>query len=323
MAVYTHISDDALQQFIAAYDIGALLSFKGIAEGVENTNYMVHTEGGTFILTLYEKRVREEDLPFFLTLMEHLAGAGLSCPLPVHDRQGEVLREISGRPAALITFLEGVSVNRPGTQHCAALGASLAEFHLAGAGFDLSRANSLSVKGWRDLYQSCGGAIDTITGGLTELIENELGFLETRWPSDLPRGIIHADLFPDNVFFLKDQVSGIIDFYFACEDMLSYDLAICLNAWCFESDASFNITKSQLLLGRYSQKRALTGAEFDALPLLARGAALRFLLTRVYDWLHTDEGVMVNRHDPMVFVRKLRFHQRVESAREYGIDAPR
>lgn len=319
MAVYTEISDEALSQFLESYDIGELLSYKGIAEGVENTNYLVHTSSGTYILTLYEKRVRKQELPFFLDLMEHLARAGLSCPTPVRDRNGQALRNLCGRPAAFITFLEGIWIRRPKAHHCTALGQALAQLHLAGASFGQSRANSLSVNGWRELFNNCHSQADTITPGLSDLIENELSYLEQNWPSDLPAGVIHADLFPDNVFFLNDKVSGLIDFYFACNDMLAYDVAICLNAWCFELDMSLNITKARSMLKGYAQVRTLEEAELSALPLLARGAALRFLLTRVHDWLHTEDGAFVKRKDPNEYIRILRFHQRVSSVREYGL----
>lgn len=319
MAVYTDVSDEELEAFIGSYDIGALTSFKGIAEGVENSNYLVHTEAGPFILTLYEKRVRQEDLPYFLALMEHLAARGISCPLPVRDREGLTLKELAGRPAALISFLEGLWVRRPGIEHCAGLGQALARFHLAGQDFAMSRDNDLSLPGWRTLYEAVRDHANEVIPGLKDEIAGELDHLERGWPSDLPKGVIHADLFPDNVFFLDDKVSGLIDFYFACNDMLAYDVAVCLNAWCFEPDASFNITKARVMLQAYEQERKLTEAELANLPTLARGAALRFLLTRTYDWLNTDENALVKFKDPSEYLRKLRFHQRVASYRDYGL----
>ena len=319
MAVYTDVSDEDLEAFIASYAVGALTSFKGIAEGVENSNYLVHTENGRYILTLYEKRVKREDLPYFLGLMEHLSTRGISCPLPVKDREGRTLKELAGRPAALITFLEGLWVRRPNIEHCAGLGGALARFHLAGADFPMFRANSLSLPGWRALFASIGSGADKITPGLAGVIEKELRYLEERWPEVLPQGVIHADLFPDNVFFLGDRVSGLIDFYFACNDMLAYDLAVCLNAWCFESDGSFNITKARALLQAYEGVRSLTKPELDLLPTLARGAALRFLLTRTYDLINTDANALVKTKDPNEYLRKLRFHQRVKSYRDYGL----
>ena len=319
MAVYTDVSDEELEAFIGSYAIGALTSFKGIAEGVENSNYLVHTESGRYILTLYEKRVRREDLPYFLALMQHLAARRISCPLPVRDREGRALKELAGRPAALITFLEGLWVRRPSIDHCAGLGEALAHFHLAGADFPMLRANSLSLPGWRALFASIGSGADRVTPGLASEIEKELRHLEERWPEDLPQGVIHADLFPDNVFFLGDKVSGLIDFYFACNDMLAYDVAVCLNAWCFESDGSFNVTKARALLQAYEGVRPLTKPELDWLPTLARGAALRFLLTRTYDLINTDANALVKTKDPSEYLRKLRFHQRVKSYRDYGL----
>lgn len=319
MAVYTDVSDAELEAFIASYDIGALTSFKGIAEGVENSNYLVHTETAPFILTLYEKRVRPEDLPYFLALMEHLAARGISCPLPVRDRDGRALRELAGRPAALISFLEGLWVRRPAIDHCAGLGQALARFHIAGLDFPMTRGNDMSLPGWRTLSDAVSDHADGVIPGLKQVIADELDYLGANWSTDLPVGVIHADLFPDNVFFLDDKISGLIDFYFACNDMLAFDVAVCLNAWCFEPDGSFNITKARAMLQSYETERELTKAELDALPLLARGAALRFLLTRTYDLLNTDANALVKTKAPSEYLRKLRFHQRVTSYRDYGL----
>jgi homoserine kinase type II len=320
MAVYTEVSDEALAEFIAGYDVGALLSYKGIAEGVENTNYLVHTEKGPFILTLYEKRVAPADLPFFLALMEHLAKAGITCPTPVRDARGRLLRTLSGRPAALVRFLEGVWIRRPQARHCAAVGQALARLHMASQDFGLTRANALGLAGWRQLYVRLQSRADEIAPGLSATIEQELEHLQAHWPTTLAQGVIHADLFPDNVFFLGDQLSGLIDFYFACNDALSYDVAITMNAWCFETDHAFNITKGQALLRGYESVRALAPAEREALPLLARGAALRFLLTRAYDWLHTSKDALVSRKDPLEYLRRLKFHRSVRSVSEYGLE---
>ena len=320
MAVYTEVPDDALAAFVADYDIGTLTSCKGIAEGVENSNYLLTTDCGRYILTLYEKRVAKGDLPFFLGLMEHLAAAGLSCPTPLRDRHGAMLRDLAGRPAALVTFLEGLSLKRPQVRHCAGLGVALATLHRAGSGFAMRRPNSLALTGWRDLAAKLGGDADQVSPGLHKLIADELTLLDARWPRDLPAGIIHADLFPNNVFFMGDRLSGLIDFYFACNDFLAYDVAICLCAWCFEDDGSFNITKGQGLLTAYAAARPMSPAELAALPLLARGAALRFLLTRAYDWLHTPQSALVKRLDPNEYVRKLRFLQKVSHVRELGLD---
>ncbi len=320
MAVYTEVSEQQLSAFVAEYPLGKALSYKGIAEGVENTNYLMRTEGGTFILTLYEKRVNRNDLPFFVGLMEHLSGRGLSCPLPVHTEDGRALGEVAGRPAAIFTFLEGMWTRRPAADHCRAVGAAMARMHLDAADFELKRANGLALGDWRPLFESCGTGADAVEPGLSAEIAAELDALEAAWPSDLPLGVIHADLFPDNVFFLSGELSGLIDFYFACNDMLAYDLAIALSAWCFEPDQSFNVTKGRALLRGYASVRPLSGAELDALPTLCRGAALRFLLTRLYDWINTPDGSFVTKKDPLEYLRKLRFHRQVVSVADYGYD---
>jgi homoserine kinase type II len=319
MAVYTDVAAEDLAPFLAGYDIGELLAYKGIAEGVENSNFLVHTGRGYFILTLYERRVAARDLPFFLGLMEHLAGRGITCPQPVKNRAGETLGKLAGRPAAIVTFLDGMWIRRPGAAHCAALGEALALLHLAGADFAMQRENALSVAGWRQLYESCGERANAVQRDLKAVLAAELELLEREWPRGLPQGVIHADLFPDNVFFLGDRLSGLIDFYFACTDTLVYDVAICLNAWCFESDHSFNVTKGRALLSSYAKTRPLSQPEWEKLPLLARGAALRFLLTRLVDWLDVPPGALVRPKDPIEYLRKLRFHQKAKSARDYGV----
>lgn len=320
MAVYTDVAADELAEFLSRYDLGELLSYKGIAEGVENSNFLLHTSAGYFILTLYEKRVERDDLPFFLALMTHLASRGISCPLPVKDRSGEALSSLSGRPAAIISFLEGVWPRKPNAAHCAGVGQALARMHLAGRDFPMSRPNALSVMGWRPLFDAAAVRVDEVQPGLAAFITAELDYLEGNvWPTNLPQGVIHADLFPDNVFFLGERLSGIIDFTFACTDTLAYDVAICLNAWCFESDYSFNVTKARALLGAYGRERQLSDAEEHALPLLARGAALRFLLTRLVDFLNVPPGALVRPKDPLEYVRKLRFQQSVASMRDYGV----
>jgi homoserine kinase type II len=323
MAVYTDVAAEELTAFLAGYELGELLSYKGIAEGVENSNFLVHTSRGYFILTLYEKRVAAGDVPFFLALMEHLAARGITCPQPVKNRAGETLGQLCGRPAAVVTFLEGMWIRRPDARHCTAVGEALAKLHLAGADFPRKRRNTLSVAGWRPLYEQAAARADSVQHGLGEIIEKELLHLEKSWPRDLPQGVIHADLFPDNVFFLSDQLSGLIDFYFACTDTLAYDVAVCLNAWCFEPDHSYNVTKGRDLLQAYVRTRPLSAAELDALPLLARGAAMRFLLTRLVDWLDQPPGALVRPKNPIEYFRKLRFHQAVASVRDYGFAGAR
>ena len=319
MAVYTEVPDDQLIDFVAGYDLGEVTAFKGIAEGVENSNYFLATERGQFILTLYEKRVAVEDLPFFVGLVEHLAENGIHCPMPVHDQKGRAIRELCGRPAAIFTFLDGIAVRRPKALHCELVGRTLGSLHLAGEGFALSRVNALGLKGWRPLFQSFADEAGEIAPDLGDLIAGELDHLEGNWPDDLPQGVIHADLFPDNIFFHQGDVSGVIDFYFACNDAFGYDLAIGLNAWCFEADHSFNITKGQALFRGYQSVRRLSDAERDVMPLLARGAALRFLLTRAYDWLNTADDAFVRPKDPLEYARRLRFHQSVDTAAGFGL----
>lgn len=319
MAVYTDITEDDLRNFLTQYDVGSLTSYKGIAEGVENSNFLLHTTKDPLILTLYEKRVEKSDLPFFLGLMQHLAAKGLSCPLPLPRKDGELLGELSGRPAALISFLEGMWLRKPEAKHCREVGKALAAMHLAGEGFEIKRPNALSVEGWKVLWDKSEARADEVEKGLKDEIRPEIDYLAAHWPKDLPAGVIHADLFQDNVFFLGDELSGLIDFYFACNDLLAYDVSICLNAWCFEKDGAYNVTKGKALLEGYRSVRPLSEAELEALPLLARGSALRFFLTRLYDWLTTPEGALVVKKDPLEYLRKLRFHRQVENPAEYGL----
>lgn len=319
MAVYTDVPDEELAAFVAEYDLGAVTAFKGIAEGVENSNFLLRTERGSYILTLYEKRVRAGDLPFFLGLMEHLAARGFTCPTPVKGRDGVALRHLCNRPAAIVTFLDGLWPRRIQTLHCAGVGDALARLHLAGDGFAISRPNDLSVAGWRRLLAASADRAHEVRAGLAEELSAEFARLESEWPSGLPAGVIHADMFPDNVFFRDDRLTGVIDFYFACNDAFAYDVAICLNAWCFEADGSFNVTKARALLTRYEAVRPLSAAEYAALPVLARGCALRFLLTRLYDWLNHPPGAFVKPKDPLEYLHKLRFHQGVRDVGSYGL----
>ncbi len=320
MAVYTHVSAEEVSEFLESYDEGEVISFKGIAEGVENSNYILQTTRASYILTLYEKRVNPDDLPFFLGLMDHLVHKGINCATPVRDKRGNILKTLCGRPAALISFLQGMSINRPGPDHCHQLGREMARMHQAAADFNLTRKNALSVDGWRELVAACAPRADEVAAGLADLIRDEMAFLEAHWPRDLPEGIIHADLFPDNVFFMGGELSGLIDYYFACHDILAYDVAICLNAWCFEGDGAFNITKASRLLRGYARARPLSGREMAALSILCRGAAFRFLLSRLYDWLNRVEGALVQVKDPAEYVSRLNFHRAVTSPSEYGLD---
>jgi homoserine kinase type II len=318
MAVYTEVSFDDLEEVLRDYDIGAPRSFKGIAEGVENSNFALQTSTGSYILTLYEKRVHKEDLPFFLGLMEHLAARGIACPVPVRRRDGAQSMILNGRPAALLTWLDGLSLRRPEVPHCAEAGAALAMLHEAGKDFAIRRPNALGPEGWKPLIAATAAKADTVQNGLRALIEDAMRGFEASWPHGLPEGVIHADLFPDNVLFMDGKVSGLIDFYFACNDAFAYDLAVMLNAWCFEGDGAYNITKGKALISAYRKRRELSDSERDALPVLARGAALRFLLTRLYDWLHHDATALVRPKDPRDYSKRLRFHLKAKSAAEYG-----
>lgn len=322
MAVYTEVSDDALASFLEQYDLGEAISCKGIAEGVENSNFLLRTSRGDFILTLYEKRVEVAELPYFLGLMEHLAGRGITCPRPVQGRDGSALRRLCGRAAAITTFLPGVWPRRARLEHCAQVGAALAALHRAGEGFAPTRANALGPSGWAPLLARSRAHADahTLTNGLCDELQRALDAVLAAWPTrGLPRGHIHADLFPDNVFFVGGRLSGLIDFYFAATDLFAYDLAVCLNAWCFEPDMSLNVTNARAMIHAYAASRPLLDAEREALPVLCAGAALRFALTRLYDWLATPAGALVTRKDPMDFVRRLRFHRAARDAHAYGI----
>lgn len=319
MAVYTDVTDEALTAFLSGYDLGTAVAFRGIAEGVENSNFQLRTTAGDFILTLYEKRVDPAELPWFLGLMEHLASRGITCPQPVRGRDGEALRQLAGRPACVTTFLPGVWPRRVRPEHCAPVGQALAGLHRAGADYAPLRPNGLGPASWAPLLARSGGRADEIQAGLHAELTAALDRIAAAWPAQLPRGHIHADLFPDNVFFLDGRLSGLIDFYFAATDLLAYDVAVCLNAWCFEPDYSFNVTRARAMLAAYDRVRPLLPEERAALPVLCQGAALRFLLTRLYDWLNTPPGAMVTRKDPVEYLRRLRFHLAAPDEHAYGI----
>ena len=313
MAVYTHVSAEMMARFLRDYDTGELISFKGIAEGVENSNFLVETRGGNdghrFILTLYEKRVAPEDLPFFMALLDHLAERGCRVPRAIADRQGVQIRELAGRPACLIEFLEGVSLSNPNPAQARAAGQALAAMHHAVADFDGDRPNSMGPASWHDLAGKCGGKWQQIDPALESLVEGELAFLAQHWPQDLPQSVIHADLFPDNVLMLGDSVSGLIDFYFSCRDARAYDLAVTHSAWCFSPDGRhFDYAVSEALLQGYHADLKLSPQEIAALPILARGSSLRFTLSRAYDWINTPPDALVTRKDPMAFARRLIFY---------------
>ena len=309
MAVYTTLSAAELAGLVADYDVGALVSAKGIAEGVSNSNWLIETTQARFILTMYEARVAVEELPFFLGLLDHLAAKGSPVPRTIHDREGAPFRMVRGKAVALIEFLPGVSVDEPSVAQARAVGRALAGLHLDATDFVGKRANAMGLQQWHDLLSQCGQqGLRSIDPSLPALVESELRDLTANWPQGLPRSVIHADLFPDNVLLLGDEVTGLIDFYFACNDITAYDLAVTHSAWCFANDGSFMPEIAETLLAGYAERRPLSAAERQALPILARGAAMRFLATRAYDWLHTPADALVTRKDPMDFARRLTFY---------------
>ncbi len=318
MAVYTDLSDEELADLLAGYDLGRALAFKGIAEGVENSNFLLETEAGHFILTIFEKRVARSDLPFFMNIMETLAARGVPAPRPMRNRDGDLFSEVRGKACTIITFLTGVSPKRPNAAQCRAIGVRLAQMHEALRDFAEVRANALSVDAWAPLVRPRAALANSLRAGLAADVEADLAALEAAWPQGLPRGVIHADLFPDNTLFLGDETKGLIDFYFACTDALAYDLAVCLNAWCFEPRGAFNLTKGQALIAGYESVRVLSEAERNALPILARGAAMRFFATRLADWAETPAGALVRPKDPLEYADKLGFHRSAKNAADYG-----
>ena len=319
MAVYTAINDQDVSQHLLQYDIGELQSLKGIAEGVQNSNYLLSTSKGQYMLTLYEQMVRADDLPFYIGLMQHLFQCGINNPQPIKMKNGQALSTLCSRPAAIVSFLNGVSVSKPTRDQCGQVGKILARMHLAGENFTLSLENALSQAKWREFYQRSDGRAGEIDENLPQIMLAELDYLDKNWPTDLPAGVVHSDLFPDNVFFLGGELSGIIDFYFAANDLLAYDIAICINAWCFLSDGSFDKRKSSALFDGYQSVRRLEKAEREAMPVLCRGACVRFLVTRIYDWLNVPPGAVVIPHDPLTYLDRLIFHQKISDCGEYGL----
>ncbi|HEY8004000.1 MAG TPA: homoserine kinase [Phenylobacterium sp.] len=322
MAVYTDITDEELAGLLADFELGQALSLKGVAEGVENSNFLLETEAGRFFLTIYERRVRPQDLPFFLELMRWLAQHGFPSATPIADRRGDLLKSVRGKPCAIVSFLSGLSVRRPTAAHCREAGAGLAQLHLAARGFPLTRANDLGQAAWAPLFSRLGEAAEALKPGLAATISSDLERLAADWPKALPRGVIHADFFPDNVFFAGGRFAGAIDFYFACVDALAYDIAVALNAWCFEPDGSFNITSARQLVAGYESVRPLSDLERSALPVLAHGAAMRFFLTRLADWGATPAGALVRPKDPLEYERKLAVHRASPDLVLFGAASP-
>lgn len=321
MAVYTEPTDEELACLLKGWGLSAPLAFKGIAEGVQNSNFLLETAEGRFIMTIYEKSVAIADLPFYLGATETAADKGLPAARPVRTITGATTQTIRGKTCALCTFLSGVSAKRPTAAQARAVGAALAQLHLALSDFPLSRANDLAPDDWTALWRGREDDGEALEVGTASAIDADLLTIGQSWPTDLPKGTIHADLFPDNVLYIGDRVCGLIDFYFACTDFLAYDMAVMLNAWCFEPNGrEFDLTKGRALLAGYQSVRTFSQAELDALPLLARGAALRFFLTRLVDWTTNMDGALVKKKDPRDYTSRLAFHRAATSAKDYGAD---
>ncbi len=317
MAVYTPLSDADVAALLAQYDIGAPLRCEGIAEGVENTNYKLSTSNGRHILTIFEKRVAEADLPFFIGVMERLAARGFQAPQPIAKRDGGYLTRIRGKPAAIVSFLDGAWPRQVALWHCAAVGEALARMHVALDGFEMERPNALSVGGWEALLTPRMDEVEKLQPGLAALLTDDMARVRSAWRHDLPRGVIHADLFPDNALFAGGELTGVIDFYFACTDALAYDLAVCLNAWCFDGPR-YDVERGRTMIAAYTALRPLSALELDMLPHLVRGAALRFFATRMADWAATPEGATVTAKNPLEYADKLAFHRTARGAVDYG-----
>lgn len=319
MAVYTHVEPDDLAALVARYDIGTVVSCKGIAEGVENSNFLLETTGGRFILTLYEKRVSEGDLPFFVDLLNHLSSQNCPVPAMIRDRSGVTIQQISGRAACVIQFLPGISLTQPTPNQCEAAGAALGAMHCALVDYTGARANSMGHDHWRAVAEATGN-LDAVLPGLQSIVDDELAYLDAHWPRDLPAHVIHADLFPDNVLMLGDRVTGLIDFYFAATDFRAYDLVITHASWTFSADGKHcDPARAQALMRGYAREITLLDAEVATLPLLARGASLRFLLTRAHDWVHTPADALVTRKDPSPFLARLQRYSRSDAASLFAI----
>ncbi len=319
MAVYTKIEKKDLQNLLKNYNLGNLEKYEEIQEGVENSNFKVFTSKNIYILTIFEKRVNREELPFFIKLMNHLVKNGFQCPESIANNKDEFISFLKEKPCTIVTFIEGNWIRNIKNTHCQQLGRNLAKMHSITSSFSLNRENNIGYKNWKKLFENFNSQKKELYKDIYDIISDELIFLTANWPTNLPQGIIHADLFQDNVFFKDDQFTGIIDFYFACKDFYAYELAVCLNAWCFEKDQSFNTTKASLILNEYQNKRPLSDEEMKSFPILSRGAALRFLLTRLNDLIFHSSEALVNPKDPNEYLKILHFHQQIKSINEYGL----
>ena len=320
MAVYTKLSENNLKDFFSKYNLGKLLKFQGIQEGIENSNYFVKTDSGKFILTVYEKRVEEKDLPFFMGLMKNIFNENFPSPEPIINKNGNYITEIFGKKAAVVSFLEGASKKNLTPGNCHEVGIYTAKLHMITKNLNIKRTNRLSVNSWRLIYRKIQRDCSKIYPDLTKIIERNLEVIEDQWPKNIPRGIIHADLFPDNIFFKGSKLTGIIDFYFSCYDFYALEIAICLNALCFEGknkNLSFNVTKAKKFIDGYSSIRKLTEEEKESLKILCHGAAMRFLLTRVFDYLNLTEDALVKIKDPVEYLKRLEFHNSVKNYQDY------
>ncbi len=320
MAVYTKLTINEIKDFFSKYNLGKFLNYKEIKEGIENTNYFIQSEKGKFILTIYEKRVEENDLPFFIGLMKNLFEKKYPSPEPIINRNGNYISEISGKKAAVVSFLNGESKKNLTADNCKEVGINTAKLHLITKGLVAKRENKLSINSWKKIYNKVKKDCSKIHPNLAEAIEKNLDQIEKKWPKNLPAGIIHADLFPDNIFFKEEKLSGIIDFYFSCNDFYAFEIAICLNALCFEGkkeNLSFNVTKAKKFIDGYSSIRKISEEEKKSLKILCQGAAIRFLLTRVFDYLNLTEGAIVKIKDPIEYLKRLEFHDNVKNYQDY------
>ena len=320
MAVYTKLSDNTLKEFFYKYNLGKLLTYQEIKEGIENTNYFIQTEKGKFILTLYEKRIEEKDLPFFISLMRNLFDKNFPSPEPIINKNGSYISEVSGKKSAVVSFLDGESKKNLSPENCHDVGIYAAKLHSITKGLSGKRQNKLSVNSWRNIFNKVKNDCSKIHSNLPSIIETNLDIIEKKWPKNIPSGIIHADLFPDNIFFKNNELSGIIDFYFSCNDFYAFEIAICLNALCFEGkneNLSFNVTKAKRFIEGYSSVRKLGEDEKECLKILCQGAAIRFLLTRVFDYLNLIEGAVVKIKDPIEYLKRLEFHNNVKNYQDY------
>jgi len=320
MAIYTKVSKNDLEEFFSKYNLGKVENFRGIKEGIENTNYFIQTSKNKFILTIYEKRVQEKDLPFFMSLMRNLFDANFKSPEPIINRNGNYITEIVGKKAAVISFINGGSKKNLTPENCKEVGSEIAKMHMITKNLAAKRKNELSLDSWKKIYQNVKEACFKIHPQLSKIIEENLVEVEKNWPTNLPAGIIHADLFPDNIFFNKNKFNGIIDFYFSCNDFYAFEIAVCLNALCFEGtkeNLSFNVTKAKKFIDGYSKIRKISDDEKNSLKILSQGAALRFLLTRVFDYINLKKGAIVKIKDPIEYLKRLEFHNNVKNYQDY------